>query len=65
MNEEERRFSMVSSRNRDLGMNRAITRRDFLNGVKVAVTGSLLSSPLVEAFGMPLSRLAPEKQPGY
>jgi hypothetical protein len=48
---------------RDLGMYRPIARRDFLNGV--AVTGSLLSSPWLEAFGTPLPQFAPEKEPGY
>ena len=55
----------MKSRDRELGMGRSITRRDFLNGVSVAVTGSLLSSPMVEAFGMPLPQFAPEKEPGY
>lgn len=55
----------MNSRDRDLGMDRPITRRDFLNGVCVAVTGSLLSSPLVEALGTPLPWPAPEKEPGY
>ena len=32
------------SRDRQLGVNRKITRRDFLNGVKVAVGGAILAS---------------------
>lgn len=32
-------------------MNRDITRRDFLNGVGIAVTGSLVSNPLSAAIG--------------
>ena len=32
---------------RDLGMNRPITRRDFLNGASLAVTGSLLPPGLI------------------
>jgi len=55
----------MNSRDRNLGMDRPITRRDFLNGVRVAVTGSLLSFPLVEALGTPLPWPAPEKEPGY
>ncbi|MDA0680982.1 MAG: NAD(P)/FAD-dependent oxidoreductase [Proteobacteria bacterium] len=35
---------------RQLGMHRDITRRDFLNGINVAVTGSLLSTPLAQAL---------------
>lgn len=33
---------MSGRRDRDLGMDRAITRRDFLNGVAVALTGALV-----------------------
>ena len=32
------------SRDRELGMNRKITRRDFLDGVALAVGGSILAS---------------------
>jgi spermidine dehydrogenase len=35
-------------------MNRAITRRDFLNGVSVAVGASLWSSPVARAMGLVL-----------
>jgi len=35
---------------RELGMDCDITRRDFLNGVNIAVTGSLLSTPLAQAL---------------
>ncbi len=61
----------MTSRNRDgdhsLGMDRPITRRQFINGVSVAVTGSLLSSPWLKAYGVPGSpfQFAPEKDPGY
>ncbi len=34
----------------ELGMDCDITRRDFLNGVNIAVTGSLLSIPLAQAL---------------
>ena len=51
---------------RELGMWRAITRRDFLNGVSIAVGASLVAgSPWVEAFGIPDSPFAPEKDPSY
>jgi spermidine dehydrogenase len=52
---------------RELGMQEKITRRDFLNGVSVAVGASLLAvNPLwLEAFGVPQSPFAPEKDPGY
>ena len=43
---------VVMTRNdRELGLNRPITRRDFLNGVSVAVGGSLLSGPVARAMG--------------
>ena len=34
------------ARDRDLGMNRAITRRDFLNGVAIGIGGLALGSTL-------------------
>ena len=44
----------------------SITRRDFLNGVSIAVGASLVAgSPWLEAFGIPDSPFAPEKDPGY
>jgi|SRR5579863_534415 len=51
----------------ELGMQQKITRRDFLNGVSVAVGASLLAAnPLwLEAFGIPQSPFAPEKDPTY
>jgi spermidine dehydrogenase len=54
-------------RDRELGMEREITRRDFLNGVSIAVGSSLIAanSPWVAAFGIPQSPFAPEKDPGY
>ena len=54
-------------RDRELGMQHEITRRDFLNGVSIAVGTSLLAAnPLwVEAFGIPQSPFAPEKDPSY
>ncbi len=52
---------------RRLGMHRPITRRDFLNGFALALSGSLLpaSSSWLEGFGLPQSPFAPEKQPDY
>ena len=41
---------MASSKDRKLGMDRDITRRDFVNGVSIAVGGSLLSAPLAQAL---------------
>ena len=44
----------------------SITRRDFLNGVSIAVGATLAAgSPWLEAFGIPDSPFAPEKDPGY
>jgi len=56
-----------SKRDRELGMQRSITRRDFLNGFSLAVGGSLAKpgSIWTEAFGLPDSPLAPEKEPVY
>jgi spermidine dehydrogenase len=54
-------------RDRELGMGREITRRDFLNGISIAVGMSLLAanSTWLEAFGVPQSPFAPEKDPAY
>jgi spermidine dehydrogenase len=44
----------------------SITRRDFLNGVSIAVGASLTAgSRWLEAFGIPDSPFAPEKDPSY
>ncbi len=55
------------SRDRELGMNRKITRRDFLDGVAVAVGGSVLASsaPWLHGLGANNSAFAPEKDPNY
>jgi spermidine dehydrogenase len=52
---------------RELGMGREITRRDFLNGIGIAVGTSLVAanSTWLHAFGIPQSPFAPEKDPGY
>jgi hypothetical protein len=50
-----------------LGMARDITRRDFLNGVGIAIGTSFVgkNAAWAEAFGVPQSSFAPEKDPGY
>ena len=49
-----------------LGMNRDIPRRDFLNGLRVAIGGALVPGGLWSAvFDDQAQTLAPEKQPGY
>src|SRR5262245_43064906 len=54
---------MADALDRDLGMGRAITRRDFLNGVGVALTGSALYPWFAEGSQNPT--FAPEKAAGY
>ena len=49
---------------RDLGMDRAITRRDFLNGVSIAIGATLTVPAGLDAFGMPQAG-APEMAPDY
>ena len=47
---------------------REISRRDFLNGVSIAITGSVFGAPLARAqsvLGVPLAQIAPEKAPSY
>ncbi len=52
---------------RELGMGRRITRRDFLNGVSVAVGAAAFSPnlPWLETLGIPQSPVAPEKSADY
>jgi spermidine dehydrogenase len=54
------------SRDRNLGMGRKITRRDFLNGVSVAVGGTILASSIPSLKGLegPVAS-APENDPAY
>jgi spermidine dehydrogenase len=55
-------------KDRELGMNRAITRRDFLNGVAVGVGGTLAGGALGAENLLPAAALdnyAPEKAAGY
>ncbi|MGB8774042.1 MAG: FAD/NAD(P)-binding protein, partial [Terriglobales bacterium] len=54
------------NRDHELGMGREITRRDFLNGIGIAVGTSLVAnSTWLHAFGIPESPFAPEKDPAY
>src|SRR5580704_748924 len=53
------------SRDRELGMNRKITRRDFLDGVALAVAGAMVASAVPRVFGLPDLDSAPEKNPSY
>ncbi|MFY9529199.1 MAG: FAD/NAD(P)-binding protein [Candidatus Acidiferrales bacterium] len=52
---------------RDLGMNRKITRRDFLDGIALALGGSVftLSTPWLWAQEQPDSAFKPEEAPSY
>ena len=54
-------------RDRELGMDRSITRRDFLNGFGIAIGGGFILSnhEWLNAFGLPQSPFAPEKNPNY
>src|SRR5262245_59483749 len=51
----------MDSHDRTLGMDRAITRRDFLNGVALSVVGSALAPELMRAQ----QEFAPERAPDY
>ena len=55
------------SRDRGLGMDRKITRRDFLDGVAIAVGGSILaaSAPWLHGLGLSDAAFAPENEPNY
>jgi len=63
----QRRFVADRKEDRELGMGRAIPRRDFLNGVGVAIGGSLVEPG--SFWGKVLTDsekpFAPEKEPGY
>jgi spermidine dehydrogenase len=57
-----------AKRDRELGMTRSITRRDFLNGVAVGVSGTLLGSGISSdslLAAAVLDEFAPEKAPDY
>ncbi len=54
---------MNDSNDRNLGMNRRITRRDFLNGIAITAGATILPSELLAATGgIPAE---PEKSPSY
>ena len=57
---------MANGYDRELGMNRNITRRDFINGVGVALTSSLLPTSRVDAFTSMIAQAQAEQtqQPG-
>jgi spermidine dehydrogenase len=56
--------NFTGDRKTDVG--RAVTRRDFLNGISIAVGASLIAgTPWVDAFGIPDSPFVPERDPGY
>ena len=42
----------MDARDRNLGMHRDISRRDFLNGAAVALTGALVAPPWLGAYGL-------------
>ena len=50
----------MNQRDRDLGMSRRITRRDFVNGVSAGVAGAALLPQFAEA-----QEFAPEQSPNY
>jgi len=50
---------------RRLGMDRDITRRDFLNGTSIAVGGSLLATPLTQVMAAMESPRSAQMMPGY
>ena len=56
-----------NARDRDLGMTRKITRRDFLDGAAIAVGGSILAShtPCLHALGLADPAVVPEKRADY
>ena len=53
---------MGKQRDRDLGMSREITRRDFINGVAIPVGGALVLPRWANALGQ---TPAPEQEPNY
>ena len=53
---------MYDPKDKALGMDRAITRRDFLNGVALTVGAAIVPSPLFAALDQPTD---PEQSPDY
>ena len=58
----------MKRKDRELGMDRDITRRDFLSGVNIAVSGSLLATPLTQALAAleeSARSVSEQMMPGY
>ena len=53
------------SKDRELGMERKITRRDFLDGVALAVGGAMVASAVPRVFGLSGLGPTPEQNPAY
>ena len=53
------------SKDRELGMDRKITRRDFLDGMALAVGGAVAASAVPRMFALSGLDSAPEKNPAY
>ncbi|MGA7381419.1 MAG: twin-arginine translocation signal domain-containing protein, partial [Terriglobales bacterium] len=53
------------SQDRELGMDRKITRRDFLDGVALTIGGAVVASAVPSVFGVSDLDSAPEKNPAY
>ena len=57
---------MHDSRDRELGMHRKITRRDFLNGIAVTAGAAMMPWDLVAAgLGEAQAAVGPENSPSY
>ena len=59
---------MTSPNDRQLGLDRDITRRDFLNGVTITAAGSMMSAPLTQAVTDTKSSFVDQSaqmEPGY
>jgi spermidine dehydrogenase len=54
----------MDASDRELGMHRNISRRDFLNGVGVALTGALVVPPWLQSYGLSAAQ-NPEQAPDY
>src|SRR3954468_2323489 len=54
----------MAAGDRELGMDRAITRRDFLNGSAVALTSALVAPSWLNASALDLQQ-NPEQAPDY
>ncbi|MGE0463376.1 MAG: NAD(P)-binding protein [Vicinamibacterales bacterium] len=55
----------MSNSDRDLGMDRDITRRDFLNGVAIGVAGSMVAPALLQAAAAEQAAQGAESSAGY